>query len=81
LQALLTHRANTGSLKDACKEESRRAILVPDLSLGVLGMRFCVGRTVKRVKPAGIGDAVVMTVYNVRIVNSRGSQPWRGHDH
>jgi hypothetical protein len=37
--------------------------------------------TVKRLKSPWLGNTVAMTVYDLRIVNARSSQPWRGQDH
>ena len=46
-------------------------------------MRRCRWRcgTVKRLKSPGLGNTVTVTVYDLRIVNARGSQPWCGQNH
>jgi hypothetical protein len=36
--------------------------------------------TVKRVETAWLGNTAVM-MHDLRIVDSRGSQKWHGHDH
>ena len=37
-------------------------------------------RTIKRVKAPWFGKTVAMTVHDLRIVDSRGRQPWNGDD-
>lgn len=71
------------------KSERRRGVLVPDYYLPcrfltmpmVSRCRGCGSRTVKRVKAPWLGNTVAMTVYDLRTVNARSSQPWRGQDH